>query len=469
MQGTPEAVSVPFHPLERRVSIIVALLMSLRLLGLFLVLPILSLYVGQYPGATISGMAWVIGIYGLTQGLFQIPMGVLSDKIGRKPVIILGLLVFCIGSVLAARATTIDGLIAGRALQGAGAVGAVLLASLSDLTRQVVRPKAMALIGMSIGLSFSLGMFLGPVLEPWVGLSGLFWGTALAALGAMVLCALGMPRIAFQVKRVEWGAIRQVLRSKTLWCLNGSIFCSHAVFSASFLFIPSLLLERLSWSKESVWQVYLPILVFSVLLMMPFLRRSGDLPRVRGRLLGAVIVWMGCLAVLWYVEQPWVWALGLLGFFASFNLLEANLPSLVSAVVPPRVRGSALGIYSTSQFLGIFFGGVMSGLLHTQWGMDGVIGGLIFILAAYLILLRALDLPVYVVDRMLCFQALSLEACEKIRQELAACSSISEVSCLPEERVFYLRVSEPVVFERDIQLLEQGWKKRWPEELIKLF
>ena len=459
----------PFHPVERRASLILSAIMSLRLLGLFLVLPVLSLYVDHYPGATIASMGWVMGIYGLTQGLFQIPMGMLSDKIGRKSVIIGGLFVFAIGSWVAAGATTVEGLMIGRGLQGAGAVGSVVLASLSDLTRQIVRSKAMALLGISIGLSFSVAMVLGPSLEPLIGLKGLFGITGVLALGGMCVCYLGVPSIVSHTRRIDRASMREVIHSGVLWRLNGSIFCSHAVFSASFLFIPQLLLERLEWDQSQVWQIYLPVLVLSVLLMMPFLRRASEPGRIRYMLMGAVFVWMLCLIGFLAIPGKLGWIIALIGFFASFNLLEANLPALVSIVAPYKVKGSALGLYSTAQFLGIFFGGVAGGFLQAGFGVEGVVIGAVFLLVIYLCFLKSLELPAHMVDRMLCFQALSPQSCERIRQDLMGCPGVAEVSWLPEESIFYLRIIDPEIFDNHMNILEKAWRQQWPEASIKLF
>lgn len=459
----------PFHPIERRISVILASIMSLRLLGLFLVLPVLSLYVDKYAGASIAAMGWVMGIYGLTQGLFQIPMGMLSDKIGRKPVIMGGLCLFAFGSCVAAAATTVEGLMIGRALQGAGAVGSVILACLSDLTRQVVRAKAMAVVGVTIGLSFSLAMVLGPFLEPIIGLSGLFAVTGITACIGLIVCYVWVPSPVCNTRRIERASLIQVLRSGTLWRLNLSIFCSHAVFSASFLMIPKLLLSRLEWASSDVWQIYLPVLICSTMLMMPFLRRTADPSRMRNILMGSVAGWLLCILGLWLLSPPWLWILALIGFFACFNLLEAQLPTLVSSCAPYRVRGSALGLYSTLQFLGIFFGGVMGGTLLSRFGPQGMVVGIVCLLVVYLLFLKSLTLPVYVVDRMLAFQASSPEGCEAVRQDLIQSPGVLDVSWIPNEHIFYLRLSSPDLFENHLNSLEKAWRQQWPEVSIKLF
>lgn len=458
-----------FHPIERRISILLAAIMSLRLLGLFLILPVLSLYVDRYPGASIAAMGWVMGIYGLTQGLFQIPMGMLSDKIGRKPVIIGGLCVFAFGSWVATGATTVDGLIIGRALQGAGAVGSVILACLSDLTRQGVRAKAMAIVGITIGLSFSLAMILGPFLESKVGLKGLFATTGIMASIGVVVCYLWIPSPTCNTRRIEKASLIEVLKSGVLWRLNLSIFCSHAVFSASFLFIPKMLLHRLQWASSDVWQIYFPVLLCATMMMVPFLRRTIEPHRMKVVLMAAVLGWLGCIIGLLVIVNPWLWVVALVGFFGCFNVLEAQLPTLVSSCAPHRVRGSALGLYSTLQFLGIFFGGVLGGSLQAQFGLLGVGLGIGSILVTYLIFLKSLELPPYMVDRMLSFQASSLEVCERVRQDLIKLPGVLDLSWISEEGIFYLKLSNTVLFEHHFNIIEKSWRQQWPEALIKLF
>ncbi len=354
--------------LEWQITAVVATLMSLRMLGLFLILPVLSLYTGQYQGATPLLMGWVIGIYGLTQACLQIPFGLISDHLGRKPVIVGGLLIFALGSAIAARADHITGLLLGRALQGAGAIGAAVLACLADFTRATIRPTAMAVVGLVIGLSFSLALLLGPILDEFWGLSGLFNLTAGAALVGVGVALRGIPAGGqAEGQRPQFGTgLGQVLKAANLWRLNLSIAILHAVFSALFLFIPQRMLALTGWPSTAMWRVYLIVLLGSLLLMVPMMRFSGRPGWLKPSLLAAIIGLAISVSLLTLCShQPALWV-GLLVFFAAFNFLEAHLPSLVAACAPPVLKGAAMGVYATLQFSGIFFGGVVGGVLLSR-------------------------------------------------------------------------------------------------------
>ncbi len=385
---------------ERRVAWVLASVMSFRLLGLFLILPILPWYQHAYVGATPALMGWVIGAYGLTQGLLQIPMGMLSDKIGRSPVIIAGLLLFIVGSVVAALATHIDVLILGRAIQGAGAVGATILACLADLTRESVRTKAMAMVGVSIGLAFSLAFCIAPLLEPEVGLAGLFWITA----GLGVLSLLSYQQWVPVSTHLDTSRIisphlfKKVFKNKVLLRLNVSVFFLHALFSASFLMIPTQLVKHTHWVKEDLWQLYLLALAIAIVGMgfwVKLSHRSGD---QKPLLLWAVISFVVSIVLIGVSHQGAQTVGGLILFFTAFNALEASLPSWVSRLAPPTLKGTALGLYSTAQFLGIFFGGVVGGRLWMIAPTQGIVVGAVLIGLIWILVLGRLKLVFNAVD-----------------------------------------------------------------------
>jgi MFS family permease len=362
-------------PFERRASASLAFIFAARMLGLFLVLPVFALEAARYPGGddpALVGLA--MGIYGLTQGILQIPYGLASDRFGRKRVIVLGLLVFAAGSFMAAFATTLGGLIAGRSLQGAGAVSAAVTALLADQTRDEVRTKAMALVGASIGLMFALSLVAAPLLAAWIGLAGLFGVTALMALACIAVVAWWTPPEPLQHRNQPRGRLAEVLVHPGLLRLNIGVFVLHAVQLAMWVAVPALLVQA-GLGKEQHWHVYLPAVLASFVVMGTTLfplERRGYLRAVF--LVCIALVALVQIGLLFTVRQPDIAILaGLLFlFFCAFNVLEATQPSLVSRMAPPRARGAALGVYNTLQSLGFFAGGAVGGWLAKNVGMAGL-------------------------------------------------------------------------------------------------
>ena len=361
-------------PSERRSSLGLALIFALRMLGLFLVVPVFELEASHYAGANPASIGMAMGVYGLTQAVLQLPLGMASDRWGRKRLIALGLLVFAVGSVIAAMATTIDGLLWGRAIQGAGAVSAAVTALLADQTRDVVRTKAMAMIGASIGLVFSLALIVSPLLAGWMGLSGMFWLVAVLALLAVVAIFVMVPPEPALHRDAVGGSLAEVLAHPALLRLNVGVFVLHAVQLAMWMVLPRMLVEA-GLLKEHHWYVYLPAVFGSVLVMGGVLfrmERKGKLKQVF--LTSIVLVGLTQLALWWMsgssAGEPSLWTLGLLllVFFSGFNMLEASQPSLVSRQAPPQARGMALGVYNTLQSLGLFAGGAVGGILIKHSG-----------------------------------------------------------------------------------------------------
>lgn len=362
-------------PTERRASGTLASIFALRMLGLFLVLPVFALEARKYPGGddpALIGLA--MGMYGLTQGLLQIPFGVASDRFGRKRVIVLGLLVFALGSLWAASADTLYGLLAGRALQGAGAVSAAVTALLADLTRDNVRTKAMALVGASIGLMFALSLVLSPLLAGWIGLSGLFALTALLAVLGAAVVVWAVPPEPVLHKDAARGGLRQVLAMPALLRLNVGVFVLHAVQLAMWVAVPALLVQA-GLDKDHHWQVYLPAVLASFVVMGGVFAAER-----RGYLRAAFLTAIGVIAVvqvvfLWVASgAPTLTVLAwlLFAFFCGFNVLESTQPSLASRLAPAPSRGAAMGVYNTLQSLGFFAGGWMGGQLVKSHGTQGL-------------------------------------------------------------------------------------------------
>lgn len=373
-------------PLELRASLSLASLYAFRMLGLFLILPVFAVHAHTLPGGDdplLVGL--VLGIYSLTQGLLQLPFGMASDRLGRKPVIVFGLVLFALGSLVAAHATDIAWTIVGRALQGTGAISAAVTACIADLTRDSQRTKAMALVGASIGLTFALSLVAAPLLYEWVGMAGLFHLTgAMAVLGiAIVLFAvppLHVPAhaVAADGTRLERTRFREVALDGELLRLNVGIFALHMVQMAMFVVLPAWLVERAQLPLADHWKVYLPVVAASFVLMVPPITWGERAGRLRAVVLASIALILA--AQLGYAAQPvgvWTFAVLLLVFFAAFNVLEATVPSMVSRLAPPDVKGTALGLYNTVQALGLFAGGAIGGWASSRFG-----GVAVFVLCA---------------------------------------------------------------------------------------
>ena len=360
---------------EKRATVGLAGISGLRLFGMFVILPVLALYVERLPGgASRVLLGTALGIYGLTQAALQVPFGWASDRWGRKPVVHFGLAVFAAGSVVAALATDIAWIIVGRALQGAGAISAVLIAMAADLTRDEVRTRAMAVIGITIGTTFALSLIAGPVLTAWIGVPGIFLLTGALALASMAVVRYAIPDVPRPAgaHAVPPGALARALRDGPLARLNYGVFALHAVLMALFVQVPFALRDN-GLAADRHWLVYLPVLVVSVLLMLPFLRRADQPARGKRIFTGAVATLLAAQVALALSQHSLAaLAVALTLFFAAFNLLEATLPALISKCAPEEIRGTAVGVYSCLQFLGTFAGGLAGGWLAQHFGAASV-------------------------------------------------------------------------------------------------
>ena len=361
---------------EKRAAFGLAGIYGLRMLGLFLILPVFALYAEDLPEATPLLVGLAIGIYGLTQAVLQIPFGLLSDRIGRKPVIIGGLLLFALGSVIAATADNLAWVIAGRAVQGSGAIAAAVMALAADLTRESHRTKAMAMIGVTIGLAFMVALMAAPALNAWIGVPGIFWLTAVLGLVGLAVVVLVVPTPVRQSVHRDAEAVPallgRVLRDGQLLRLDLGIFSLHLMLTALFLGVPLALRDAGLAPERHTW-LYLPVLVLSIAAMLPFIVYAERRGRIRPVFLGAVgALGFAQLAILQQIGSLWGLAAAVWLFFTAFNLLEALLPSLVSRLAPADAKGSAMGVYSTSQFAGAFVGGLAGGFVHQHFGLEGL-------------------------------------------------------------------------------------------------
>lgn len=397
---------------ERRSVLFLTLLYVFRMLGLFMVLPLLALYGEQYVGATPLLLGLALGIYGLSQAALQIPFGMCSDRWGRKPLIALGLLLFALGSVVAAYSDSIWGLIAGRALQGAGAIAGVIMALVGDVTAERNRSKAMASIGAAIGVAFAISLILGPVLASLGGLKLLFLTTAGLALLGLLILQFGLPTPPV-MKRSSGSPLSAVLLNGALLRLSSAVFILHFALMAIFVVVPGLLLRQLSLEAQQHWQVYLPIMLLSFAFMLPaiiwaerakrhqtVLRIAAGILLLAGSLLwlasgdtaaGSVVATESGAEVEPHLSAALALLAGLLFFFIGFNVLEASLPSLMTRLLSMEQRGAASGVYSSSQFIGTFLGGVTGGLLLQSAGAVSVFA--LMVLLAFLILAVVWRMP----------------------------------------------------------------------------
>jgi predicted MFS family arabinose efflux permease len=364
-------------PVELRASLSLAAIFGLRLFGMFVILPVFAIYAEQLAGGeNLTLVGFAIGAYGLTQSALQIPFGWWSDRYGRKPVIYVGLVIFAAGSFVAAAATSIYVVIAGRVLQGAGAISAAVMALAADLTRDEHRTKAMAMIGSTIGLAFAFSLVASPWLASLIGVPGLFALTGVLALAAMLVVWRVVPDVK-EPKRTPrssaMGEFWQALSDPQLARLNYGIFVLHAVLMSLFIVVPFSLRDAgLPLSEH--WKVYLPAMLGSFVLMLPAVLGRSTPARVKLFFVSSVVVILGAhLALPWLTPNVTTLAVFLLLFFTPFNVLEAMLPSLTSRMAPAQAKGIAIGLYSSIQFLGTFVGAAAGGFLYGRWGTAGVV------------------------------------------------------------------------------------------------
>jgi MFS family permease len=430
---------------EFRAAGSLAAVFSVRLLGLFMIYPVFAAYAQHLSGATPYLIGEALGIYGLSQGLLQIPFGLLSDRVGRKPMIVLGLILFAIGSAVAAMSTSIGGVIIGRALQGAGAVGSVILALVADLTTEENRTKAMAMVGITIGASFMIALVAGPIIASFIGVAGIFWLMVGLAVVGMAITEFVVPnprRIAVHRDAEAVPAlIGSVLKNRELLRLDFGIFSLHAMLTASFLVVPGLLRGTLGVSIHNQWLVYLPVLLVSVAVMVPAIIVAEKHRRMKGVFVGAVAALVVSQAMLYVgAGNLFVLLAALVIFFSAFNVMEASLPSLITKAAPPDAKGTATGLYSSAQFLGIFVGGVVGGWAHQHGGTPAVFALSATLALLWLLAAATMAQPSYLTTRLMPIGDGQAGDAESLAARLRQVPGVAEAVVIAEEKLAYLKV-----------------------------
>lgn len=441
---------------ERRTGITLAAIFALRMLGLFLILPVFSVFAKSLPGG--ESLLWAglaLGAFGLVQALFQVPFGLASDRFGRKPVIVAGLLVFAAGCALAAWAPNIGWMIVARALQGAGAISAAVSALAADLTREQHRTKVMAMIGSTIGLVFALSLAVSPALYAWIGMHGMFLLTGALSLLAIPLLLRAVPAAVRPGRAMPRVPFATVLADRQLARLHFGVFAIHMVQMGMFLIVPRLLVEGGLLPLADHWQLYLPVVLASFALMVPAIlhaeRRGRTRAVLRGAILAVAATQAGFLAL---APGLWLTALLLFLFFAGFNIIEALLPSLVSRFAPPQARGAALGVYNTAQSVGAALGGAAGGALAAHAGPQAVFAATCVLALVWAAWTRGMASPPRFEERQIVIDP-HIEIA-LIHHELLAVAGVREAIVIPERRVAYLRVNPERLDERSLRRITGG-------------
>ncbi len=435
------------NSLERRSVFSLAGIYGLRMLGLFMILPVFSLYAEGLEAVTPMLVGLALGVYGLTMAIFQIPFGMLSDRFGRKPIITAGLLLFAIGSVVAAMSDSIWGVIIGRAIQGSGAIAAAMMALMADLTREQERTKSMAIMGISIGMSFTLALMIGPLLNAGIGVAGIFWLTAILAAAGIAILYLLVPdpeQLNFhrEVETVP-AQLKQILLDRQLFRLDAGILIQHGIMMAMFTALPFVLRDTLGLPTDEHAWFYLPVLMISVLGMAPLVMFAEKKQKMKQVFIGCIIL-MAVSELLLGTDQRSLWAVGfgLLLFFIAFNVLEACLPSLISRMAPVDSKGTAMGVYSTSQFLGAFIGGAGGGWLSGAFGIQAVFYACAIAALLWLLLALGMRVPAYLSSFMLQVQVADQSAADQLAEKILQLDGVHEAKVILEDGVAYLKVDK---------------------------
>ncbi|HSI44795.1 MAG TPA: MFS transporter [Methylophilus sp.] len=435
--------------LETRATVALASIYGLRMLGMFLILPIFAIYAEKLEGGsnhTLIGLA--LGAYGFMQVIFQLPFGIASDRFGRKKLIYVGLILFAIGSLFAATATDIYMVIIGRAIQGAGAISAVITALVADSTREEHRTQAMAMIGATIGLTFAVSLVLGPVLNQYIGVPGMFWLMAVLSLAAIAVVKFGVPQPVNAHVHSDAQAVparmREVLKDAQLLRLNFGTFCLHGAQMAMFMVVPFAIKHSTGLNENSHWKIYLPVLLVSFLLMVPVIIYAEKKAKLKPVFVSAVALMMLTqIAFIFSLNSLTGIVLALFSYFLAFNILEATLPSLISKMAPVAAKGTAMGVHNTAQSFGMFLGAAMGGCLSNYFGSSA--GGAVFLVCAimmlvWLILAFGMQPPPSVKTKMFHIQGYNDSQAAQLAQDVRAMEGVYEAVAIPSETMLMVKL-----------------------------
>jgi predicted MFS family arabinose efflux permease len=433
--------------IETRATAALASIYGLRMLGMFLILPIFAIYAEKLQGGdnhALIGLA--LGAYGFMQVIFQLPFGMASDRFGRKKLIYLGLIMFAVGSVFAATAQDIYMVIFGRAIQGAGAISAVVTALVADSTREEHRTQAMAMIGATIGVTFAVSLVAGPILNQWIGVSGIFWLTAVLSILAIGVVKFAVPEPLHAHFHSDAQAapakIREVLRDTQLLRLNFGTFCLHGAQMAMFMVVPFSIKNSTGMNENTHWQIYLPVLVLSFILMVPAIIYAEKKAKLKPVFISAVaLMLLTQIAFMFSLGSLWGIVATLFSYFVAFNILEASLPSLISKMAPVAAKGTAMGIHNTAQSFGMFLGAALGGWLSHRYG-----NAMVFVFCAALMLIwfglaLGMQAPPSVKTKMFHIQeGYNDEQAAKLVQDIRAMDGVYEVVAIPSETMLMVKL-----------------------------
>ncbi|VFP80137.1 MFS transporter [Candidatus Erwinia haradaeae] len=441
-------------PIELHASWGLGIVFSLRMLGMFMVLPILTTYAIQLNDANETLIGVAIGVYGISQAIFQIPIGFLSDRFGRKLLIIIGLCFFAIGSIIAALTQSIWGIILGRALQGSGAISAAVMALLSDLTREQNYTKAMTCIGISFGITFCIATVLGPIITSKLGLQDLFWIIAILAIIAILITLLIVPSTSNHVLNRESEVIKSsvsyVITDRYLIKLNLSVLFLHILLMSNFIAIPPKLIQ-IGLQPSDHWKIYLYTMIISLVTAAPLIIYAEIKRKMKTIFISCVFLILGAEILLWTTDNNiWQALISLEIFFIGFNVMEAILPSLISKQSPAGYKGTAMGIYTTSQCIGVAIGGSMNGWILESIGSHGVFLSNILISIFWLLIGYSLSEPLYLSSLRFTIKD-SMTHAKQIATYLKKKEGVFDILILPKEKSLYVKVDDKIITRKEIE------------------
>lgn len=432
--------------IETRATAALASIYGLRMLGMFLILPIFAIYAETLQGGdnhALIGLA--LGAYGFMQVIFQLPFGMASDRFGRKKLIYLGLIMFAVGSVFAATAQDIYMVIVGRAIQGAGAISAVVTALVADSTREEHRTQAMAMIGATIGVTFAVSLVAGPILNQWIGVSGIFWLTAVLSIAAIAVVKFAVPEPLHAHFHSDAQAapakIREVLRDTQLLRLNFGTFCLHGAQMAMFMVVPFAIKNSTGMNENTHWQIYLPVLVLSFILMVPAIIYAEKKAKLKPVFVTAVgLMLLTQIAFMFSLTSLWGIVATLFSYFVAFNILEASLPSLISKMAPVAAKGTAMGVHNTAQSFGMFLGAALGGWLSHSYGSPSVFVFCAALMVVWFGLALGMQAPPSVKTKMFHIQGYNDEQAAILVQDIRAMDGVYEVVAIPSETMLMVKL-----------------------------